>query len=60
MKYDVTLGAGVRFWRMRIDLATDILFGGAPRVIPTGLPYAEAGSYSASVLTFQGTATIAF
>ncbi len=59
-KYDVTLGAGVRFWRARVDLAADILFGNStPRAIAAG-PYAEAGAYSATVLTFQATGTIAF
>jgi len=60
MKYDATVGFGVRVWRLRIDAAFDYLFGTSPRVIPLGLPNAEAGSYTATVLTFALTTTIVF
>lgn len=52
LKYDVTAGFGVRLGRFGIDAAFDYLFGGPPRMIAPG-PFAEAGAYSATVLTFQ-------
>jgi long-chain fatty acid transport protein len=59
LKYDATFGFGVRLSRFRIDAAFDYLFGGPPRMIAAG-PFAEAGSYQATVLTFQLSASARF
>jgi long-chain fatty acid transport protein len=61
MKYDATVGAGVRVGRFRIDAAFDYLFGiGAPRVISAPAPDAEAGAYRAQVLSFELSGGVAF
>jgi long-chain fatty acid transport protein len=59
LKYDLTGGVGVRFWRMRIDAAVDALLGTSPRMVPAG-PAAEAGTYSGAVISCELSAAVAF
>lgn len=59
LKYDLTGGLGVRFWRMRIDAAVDALLGASPRVVPAG-PSAEAGTYSGTVVSAELSVAVSF